>query len=205
MSFQNIPGPLRIHRATGHLGVTVLSVKLQDLGHSLVGLKIRLQIRSVKMIMCLPFGVRRHDAALQMRSYCCRHPRNLRLNAFLFLFALRPLSALREAPLLDAPPRQTYTRAREIGGMAEWSKATVLKTVRGEQPLVGSNPAPSAKSLIAPVCGLVRPVRTRPQGRIQGVRLATPPLIRRRPPPVFVGLRVQRAAGVAAQKARRRE
>ena len=32
----------------------------------------------------------------------------------------------------------------EIGGMAEWSKAAVLKTVEGNTS-VGSNPTPSAK------------------------------------------------------------
>ena len=35
------------------------------------------------------------------------------------------------------------TNAKTLGGVAEWSKAAVLKTAVG-QPTVGSNPTPSA-------------------------------------------------------------
>ena len=50
----------------------------------------------------------------------------------------------RPRPPLRAAPTRPKSRARAIGWVAERLKAPVLKTGRG-QPLVGSNPTPSAK------------------------------------------------------------
>lgn len=34
---------------------------------------------------------------------------------------------------------------KTLGGVSEWSIEIVLKTIRGDEPLEGSNPSPTAK------------------------------------------------------------